>query len=51
MRAVIFALKFFCTAGLVLMIIALGSLNIPAFLAATVAENAMLGLYFKAVQR
>lgn len=41
--------KLAITADLVLLLAALGSLNIPATLAALLALNLLCGLYFKAV--
>ena len=44
------AVKLAITADLVLLLAALGNLNIPAALAALLALNLLCGLYFKAVQ-
>lgn len=44
------AVKLAITADLVLLLAALGSLNIPAILAALLALNLLCGLYFKEVQ-
>lgn len=41
------AVKLAATADLVLLLAALGSLNIPAALAALLAMNLLCGLYFK----
>lgn len=41
------AVKLAITADLVLLLVALGSLNIPATLAALLALNLLCGLYFK----
>lgn len=43
------AVKLAITADLVLLLAAVGSLNIPAALAALLALNALCGLYFKEV--
>ena len=43
------AVKLAITADLVLLLAALGSINIPAALAALLALNLMCGLYFKEV--
>lgn len=43
--------KLAITADLVLLLAALGSLNIPAALAALLALNLLCGLYFKEVSR
>jgi hypothetical protein len=45
------AVKLAFTADLVLLLTALGSLNIPAALAAMLALNLLCGLYFKEVSR
>ncbi len=45
------AVKLAATADLVLLLAALGSLNIPAALAALLALNLLCGLYFKEVSR
>ena len=45
------AVKLAITADLVLLLAALGSLNIPAALAALPALNLLCGLYFKEVSR
>lgn len=45
------AVKLAITADLVLLLAALGSLNIPATLAAMLALNLLCGLYFKEVSR
>lgn len=45
------AVKLAITADLVLLLAAVGSLNIPAALAAMLALNALCGLYFKEVSR
>ena len=44
------AVKLAITADLVLLLAALGNLNIPAALAALLALNLLCGMYFKAVQ-
>lgn len=44
------AVKLAITADLVLLLAALGNLNIPAALAALLALNLLCGLYFKVVQ-
>ena len=43
------AVKLAITADLVLLLVALGSLNIPATLAALLALNLLCGMYLKAV--
>lgn len=45
------AVKLAITADLVLLLAALGSLNIPATLSALLAMNLLCGLYFKEVPR
>ena len=45
------AVKLAITADLVLLLAALGNLNIPAALAALLALNMLCGLYFKEVSR
>lgn len=45
------AVKLAITADLVLLLAALGNLNIPAALAALLALNLMCGMYFKAVRK
>lgn len=45
------AVKLALTADLVLLLAALGSLNIPATLAALLALNLLCGLYFKEASR
>ena len=45
------AAKLAITADLVLLLAALGSLNIPATLAAMLALNLLCGLYFKEVRK
>lgn len=45
------AVKLAITADLVLLLAALGNLNIPAALAAMLALNLLCGLYFKEVSR
>lgn len=45
------AVKLAITADLVLLLAALGSLNIPATLAALLALNLLCGLYFKEASR
>lgn len=45
------AVKLAITADLVLLLTALGSLNIPATLAAMLALNLLCGLYFKEVRK
>lgn len=45
------AVKLAITADLVLLLAALGSLNIPATLAALLALNMLCGMYFKEVSR
>ena len=45
------AVKLAITADLVLLLSALGNLNIPAALAALLALNLLCGLYFKEVSR
>lgn len=45
------AVKLAITADLVLLLAALGSLNIPAAIAAMLALNLMCGLYFKEAYR
>lgn len=45
------AVKLATTADLVLLLAALGSLNIPATLTALLALNLLCGLYFKEVSR
>ena len=45
------AVKLAITADLVLMLVALGSLNIPTTIAALLALNLLCGLYFKEVSR
>ena len=45
------AVKLAITADLVLLLAALGSLNIPATIAALLALNMLCGLYFKEVSR
>lgn len=45
------AVKLAITAELVLLLAALGSLNIPATIAALLALNLLCGLYFKEVSR
>ena len=45
------AVKLAITADLVLLLAAVGSLNIPAALTALLALNALCGLYFKEVSR
>lgn len=45
------AVKLAITADLVLLLAALGNLNIPAALAALLALNLLCGLYFKEVSR
>lgn len=45
------AVKLAITADLVLLLAAVGSLNIPAALAALLALNLLCGLYFKEVSR
>ena len=45
------AVKLAITADLVLLLAALGSLNIPATLAALLALNLLCGLYFKEVAK
>lgn len=45
------AVKLAITADLVLLLSALGSLNIPATIAALLALNMLCGLYFKEVSR
>lgn len=50
-RAKRFVVKLALTADLVLMLAALGSLNIPATLAALLALNLLCGMYFKEVSR
>lgn len=45
------AVKLAITADLVLLLAALGSLNIPAALSAILALNLLCGLYFKEVSR
>lgn len=45
------AVKLAITADLVLLLAALGNLNIPAALAALLALNPLCGLYFKDVSR
>lgn len=45
------AVKLAITADLVLLLAAVGSLNIPAALAALLALNALCGLYFKEISR
>lgn len=45
------AVKLAITADLVLLLAALGSLNIPAAFAALLALNLLCGLYFKEVSR
>lgn len=45
------AVKLALTADLVLLLAALGSLNIPAALAAMLALNLLCGLYFKEVRK
>lgn len=45
------AVKLAITADLVLLLAALGSLNIPATLAALLALNLLCGMYFKEVSR
>lgn len=44
------AVKLAITADLVLLLAAIGNLNIPAALAALLALNLLCGMYFKAVQ-
>lgn len=44
------AVKLAITAGLVLLLAALGNLNIPAALAAMLALNLLCGIWFKVVQ-
>lgn len=46
-RAKMLVVKLALTADLVLLLTALGSLNIPATLAAMLALNLLCGLYFK----
>lgn len=48
-RAKIQVVKLALTADLVLLLAALGSLNIPATIAALLALNLLCGLYFKEV--
>ena len=45
------AVKLAITADLVLLLAALGNLNIPAAIAALLALNLLCGLYFKEVSR
>lgn len=45
------AVKLAITADLVLLLAALGNLNIPAVLAALLALNPLCGMYFKEVSR
>lgn len=45
------AVKLAITADLVLLLAALGSLNIPAAIAAMLALNLLCGLYFKEASR
>ena len=45
------AVKLAITADLVLLLAALGSINIPAAIAALLALNLLCGLYFKEVSR
>lgn len=45
------AVKLAITADLVLLLAAVGSLNVPAAIAALLALNALCGLYFKEVSR
>ena len=45
------AVKLAITADLVLLLAALGNLNIPATLAAMLALNLLCGMYFKEVSR
>ena len=50
-RAKRLVVKLAITADLVLLLAALGSLNIPATIAALLALNLLCGLYFKEVSR
>lgn len=50
-RAKMLVVKLALTADLVLLLAALGSLNIPAALAALLALNLLCGLYFKEESR